>query len=228
MKLKYLIGSALFLGFSFLLAGCSGSGEGLKTESPPPQPSATELMQKDMAALQTTNDSLKYQISRLEQEKITLTAHVTDLETQVADLKAKLAAPPPPPPPPPPPSKSTDTRSMYRDALAEFNKRNYEDAAALFQKVFDEGAPKGLDDNCVYWIGECLYGQKQYDSAIAQFKKVFEFKWSEKKDDAQIMIANSYFASGDKKTAKEEYEQLIKKYPASPFVKRAKARLANL
>ena len=117
---------------------------------------------------------------------------------------------------------------MYHDALDEFHNRKYEDAAALFQKVYDEGAPKGLDDNCVYWIGECLYGRKQYDSAIAQFKKVFDFKWSEKKDDSQIMIANSYFALGDKKTAKEEYEQLIKKYPASPFVKRAKAKLANL
>jgi TolA-binding protein len=224
MKQNFLPGLFFIVIIPVFIIGCSGSGDIQKSESAPPQTTATELMQKDMVALQTTNDSLKYKISRLEQEKSALATHVTNLETQVNDLKAKLAAPPPPILT----SRSSDTRTLYRDALSEFRKRNYDDAAGLFQKVLDGGAPKGLDDNCTYWIGECLYARKHYNAAITQFKKVFEFKWSEKKDDAQIMIANAYFVKGDKKMAREEYQRLIKKFPASPFVKRAKARLATL
>ncbi len=43
-----------------------------------------------------------------------------------------------------------------------------------------------------------------------------------------MMIANSYLAMGEKGKAKEEYERLIKKFPASPYVKRAKAKLSKL
>jgi len=42
------------------------------------------------------------------------------------------------------------------------------------------------------------------------------------------MIANSYLAMGNKQKAVEEYEKLLKKFPASPFVKRVKEKLEHL
>ena len=222
MKNSLLVALPLIIFLSFGFIGCGGTGEGQKTET---QPSALEVMQKDMTALQTTNDSLKYQITRIEQEKNALAAHAADLETQVNDLKAKFAALTPPPKPVP---VVSDTRESYHQALEEFRQRQYSNAADLFQKILEIGAPPHLDDNCVYWIGECLYGQKKYTEAISQFEKVFDFKWSEKKDDSQIMIANSYLAKGDKEKGKEELQDLIKKFPASPFVPLAKTKLNKL
>jgi TolA-binding protein len=201
-----------------MFSACSGGSSTL-----PALPSASEVMQKQVASLQASNDSLQGQVTKLEQEKQALAARVRDLQKQIDTLSSQ--------PPPPAAEAKPVTREVhgsYQDALAAFRSRNFEDAAAMFQQVLDAGVEKGLADNCTYWIGECLFGEKKYDAAIAQFEKVFDFEWSNKKDDAQIMIANAYLAKGDKVKAKEEYQQLLKKFPASPFVKRAKAKLSTL
>ncbi len=199
-----------------LLAGCSGSDEAARSQ----QQSATELMVAQLTALRTTNDSLRAEIAKAEQDKRTLTARVADLEAQINALQAKAAAPPKP--------SVTDARASYREALSLFKEKRYDEASSLLQAILDGGAPAGLDDNCVYWIGECLYGKHQYSAALEQFRKVFEFNLSEKKDDAQFMIANSYLAMGDKVHAKEEYERFARRFPASPYIKLVKAHLAKL
>jgi len=224
------------------LTGCAGSKEQEKEISPPP-PSATELMQNELLTLRTSNDSLRKENSQLGIDKRTLAAHVAELESENNELKSKIATMVTPPktmfkPSHPlpthtptttisPPSPSASLGS-YTDALETFKQRHYEKAAEKFQDVLDAGAPKGYDDNCTYWIGECLYGAKRYDEAIGQFKKVFLFEWSEKKDDAQIMIANSFLAKGDRKQARAEYERLIKLFPASPYVRHVKEKLPSL
>ncbi|HUN67125.1 MAG TPA: tetratricopeptide repeat protein [Bacteroidota bacterium] len=223
------------------LTGCSGSKEQEKETSLPPAPSATELMQNELLTLRTSNDSLRRENSRLEMDKQTLTIHITELESVNVDLRAKMAsmveapkqilkqsrkfpthAPAVTAPPP------QGSLGAYSDALSTFKHRKYLAAAEMFRNLLKNGAPKGYDDNCTYWIGECLYGAKRYAEAIDQFKKVFAFEWSKKKDDAQVMIANSYLAQGDKQQARAEFEQLIKSYPASPFIRRVKEKLASL
>ena len=94
--------------------------------------------------------------------------------------------------------------------------------------MLDAGAPAGLEDNCHYWLGECSYATKNFSNALEHFQHVFTYKVSEKKDDAQIMIANCYWRMGNKAKAKEEYQKFIDKYPASPYVNRAKERLGKL
>lgn len=123
---------------------------------------------------------------------------------------------------------ATNARDGYARALELFRAKNYAVASTTLQSVLDSGAPVELQDNCHYWLGECSYAQKNYNEAITHFQQVFTFARSEKKDDAQIMIANCYFDMGDKVTAKKEYERLVTKFPASPFVKKAKERLGRL
>jgi tetratricopeptide (TPR) repeat protein len=202
-----------------ILIGCSGSNEA--------QHLATIATVRDsVATLRAENDSLKRVTLKLGLDNRTSISRITELETQLADLRQKLNAPTPPVPPPKP--HITDPRATYMRALEEFRARKYADAAATFQSVLEAEAPVQLQDNCYYWQGECAYGEKKYAEAIEHFQKVFTFKWSEKKDDAQIMIANSYYAIGNKPKAKEAYERLVKKFPASPYVKKAKARLVAL
>jgi len=60
------------------------------------------------------------------------------------------------------------------------------------------------------------------------FQESLKQKNSEKKADAQFMIAQTYEHLGSKAKAKAAYEKVVKNYPMSKNVKRAKARWAKL
>ncbi len=209
--------------FSLVIIGCSSSEEAKKEVLPPP-PSVTEAMQKEMNDLKSQNESLKKQVAKLEQDNRTAVAKAAELETQLAELKDKAAAPPPVVQKP----ILANARENYKEALNLFRSRNYAEAASLFQSALDAGIMEKMQDNCYYWLGECAYGEKNYNEAIEHFQKVFTFKISEKKDDSQLMIGNSYLALGNKEKAKEAFERFIKKFPASPFIKRVKEKLGKL
>jgi TolA-binding protein len=211
-----LIVASIFL---LCLIGCSGSEEA-KREIP----GTTELMQNEMNDLKSQNESLKKQIAKLEQDNRTAVARAAELETQLVELKDKAAAPPPVVQKP----ILANARESYQEALNLFRSRSYIEAASLFQSALDAGIQEKMQDNCYYWLGECAYGEKKYNEAIEHFKKVFTFKISEKKDDSQLMIGNSYLAMGNKEKAKEAFERFTKKFPASPFIKRVKEKLGKL
>lgn len=221
--------------FSCSLSSCSGSDETQKIEQTkaPSEPSATEVLTTTMNKLRVQNDSLKTQLASLEQTNRSNIARAADLETQLHDLQAKAAPPPSSLSPataktisePVRPRNATDA---YDSALRLFRSRNYGESASMLEQLLNNKPPVDLADNCVYWIGECAYAMKQYKEAIDQFRKVFAFNVSEKKDDAQIMIANSYYALGDKASAKKEYNKFLEKYPGSPYAKRARERLGKL
>jgi TolA-binding protein len=221
MRSIFLFRGLLFLLLvgSFLLSGCGTTEEAEKEEVPPP-PSATELLQQELNGLQTENSVLKKQISTLEQDNRTAVAKSADFETQLADCNEKLKATETPP--------VTDPRVSYQQALLLFNSRQYELASLLLQQILSTGVPERLEDNCHYWLGECAYGSRKYREAVDHFRKVFGFRISEKKDESQVMIANSYYAMGNKVKAKEEYEILLQKFPASPYAKRVKEKLQAL
>ncbi len=239
--MKIISGRALSLIIAAFLtsSGCSSSDE--LTREPlklqPALPSATELLQKDMVTLRTRNDSLTMLVGKLERDKQLAAAHFAELETRLGEIKEKPIIVPSPPrqqaqqeskPQPKPQVKVTASRDAYAQGLQLFRSRQYQDAANQFQGMLDGGAAIDMQDNCHYWLGECAYAMKNYQDAINEFDQVFTFKLSEKKDDAQMMIANSYLAMGSKSKAKEEYQKLIEKYPASPYVKRAKEKLSTL
>jgi TolA-binding protein len=221
MRSIFLFRGLLFLLLigSFLLSGCGTTEEAEKEEIPPP-PSATELLQQELNGLRTENSVLKKQISTLEQDNRTAVAKSADFETQLADCNEKLKAAETPP--------VTDPRVSYQQALLLFNSRQYEQASLLLQQILSTGVPERLEDNCHYWLGECAYGSRKYREAVDHFRKVFGFRISEKKDESQVMIANSYYAMGNKVKAKEEYEILLQKFPASPYAKRVKEKLQAL
>jgi tol-pal system protein YbgF len=210
-----------------ILWGCSSSDESTKhqTQQSPPQPSATELMTTTVNTLKVQNDSLKLRISSLEQSNRSSVARAAELETQLNDLKSKPA---------PPPTRQTmkpatmDPDVTYENALHLFRSRNYQGSAEMLQHLLENSPSSDLADNYHYWLGECAYATKHYQEAIEHFQKVFDFKISEKKDDAQIMIAHSYYAMGDKGNAKKEYNKFLEKFPASPYAQRAKERLSKL
>jgi TolA-binding protein len=205
---------------ALVITGCSSSDEAMKP-APPPEPSATEALQKELADCRSENLGLKQQTARLEQENKAAATRAADLESQLAALKASV-------PPPRPKPVVRDARAGYESAITLFRSRNYADAASTLQSILESGAPADLEDNCNYWLGECAYAMKDYGGALEFFTKVFTFASSEKKDDAQMMIANVYLAQGDRPRAKAEYQKLLDRFPASPYAKRAREKMAGL
>jgi TolA-binding protein len=215
-------------------------------EAPPPAPavSPTQLAQyeKQIEDLRTENTSLKQNIVKLEQENRSINARMTEVDAKYAAEKhyadsmevlnktSGLA------------SKGVEaepkgtldeektfpaSQSTYDNAMKAFKARRYDSAAKGFEAI-GRGNNDDLAKRATYWLGETYFAQKKYKEALPLFQEALKFKNSEKKADAQFMIARTYENLGSKAKAKAEYEKVVKNYPMSKNVKAAKARWAKL
>lgn len=127
-----------------------------------------------------------------------------------------------------PATAPTTFKGRYQLALEEYEKRQYQRAAALFEELLVEDASNSLSDNCQYWLGECYYGLGDYNQSLLEFQKVFTFSESNKEPDSQLKIALCYLQMGDKVRAKEEFQRLITNYPDSEYVSKAQYYLDRI
>ena len=197
----------------FALIGCS-SEEAVKP--PPPPPPGPTVEQKMIDSLQADNINLKQKLVKFEQDNSTLNARLTDVEAKLKAELEKAAAVPKPPP------------ATYEGAQKAFSEKKYDDAIQMFEALLTSGIAEDQADNCHYWIGESYFGKKEYKEALKHFEGVFQYKSSEKKADAQYMIARCYESVVDKAKAKEAYEKVVKDYPTSDKVTKAKERWGRL
>lgn len=227
---------------SFLGAAPPKKEEQPKKEEPKTEPIVQETVQppatgtNQMEELRTENTSLKQKIVKLEQDNRTFSARISDTETKYmtekerAD-KAEEAA-----------RSSVSTRgkdmsetlpsgeakTAYGVALRSFKSKQYDASISQLQGLLDGGTEPNLADNCHYWLGEANFGKRNYQEALKHFEMVFEYKNSEKLADAQYMMAHCYERLGDKAKAKEAYERVVKDYPTSNNVQRAKQRWVKM
>lgn len=210
-----------------LVVGCSSSKE-MEDEQSDEAMSVTGRLEYRVDSLSNESRRLRQQLEAVAAENRNLASRAADLETRLREAKA---APPPPPPAAKPtqaPAQTMDMTGRYSIALAEYRKRDFAAAIMQFESLLNDGIREDLADNCHYWIGESNYGMGKYQEAIGHFEHVFGFKHTEKRDDAQLMIGNSYAAMGNKKAAREAYNKLISSYPASTFVRKAREKLDML
>jgi len=201
------------------------------SEAPAPAPgvSPAQLAQyeKQIEDLRTENTSLKQNIVKLEQENRSINARMTEADAKYAaaitasdsasrrvEARPKLA-------------DEEVSESTYDNAMKAFRARKYESAARGFEAI-GRGSNDELARRATYWLGETYYAQKKYKDALPLFQETLNFKNSEKKADAQFMIARTYENLGSKAKAKAAYEKVVKNYPMSKNVKAAKARWAKL
>lgn len=123
----------------------------------------------------------------------------------------------------------TLTMAEYEGALKLFNSGKPAEAQTKLEGFLAAGGlSPTIEDNVHYWLGESQFAQKKFKDAIASFEKVLGMRVSEKKADAQFMIAQSHQRLGDKKSAKSAYEKVVKDYPTSDKVRTAKQRWGSL
>jgi TolA-binding protein len=189
---------------------------------------SNEQLQSELDSLKTENIQLQDKVNSAEQTNQDLTAKISDLEAanmaiqkQSSEKKSRKA----------PRGMSQAERSTseeiaaYKDALSKFNEKNYSEVASEMQTLLKTGIKDDFADNCHYWIGLSNFQMKDYTSAISEFQQVMNYRFSEKKDDAQIMIARSYERLGDREKAMTEYKKLIDLFPTSEYVVKAQAKL---
>lgn len=217
----FLLGVALIL--SLMAFGCGSSEESTEQWETTPTVSPTARLEYGIDSLKNESRRMKEQLDAVAAENRTLTAKNAELETKLSESLAGQKAPPPPST-----VNTSDMNSAYEAALDLFRNRSYTDAVDQFQGLLKAGISDDLASNCHYWTGESYFGMKKYQDAIQHFEMVFDYKKSAKKAAAQLMIGNSYLASGNKAAAKEAYEKVVSNYPISSYVKKAQDKLAKI
>ena len=204
-----------------------------------PKPATVPLAQlqqyeKQIEDLRTENTGLKQKNVKLEQENRGINSRINDYEAKLAaekmradraeeSAKSAIQAP-----------KVVEERSApvsastYDDALKAFKARKYAAASKGFKAIIDGNSDADLANHAKYWLGETYFAEKKYNDALAMFQESLSLKNSEKKADAQFMIGQTYERLGNKTKAKAAYEKVVKNYPMSKNVKRAKERWAKL
>ena len=187
-----------------------------------------EQLQADLDAIKSENMQLKDENSALQKNNKEFSTKISDLEA----ANAALASSPKRSEPMKvqkhqmmPGKSSPEEIRAYESAIAVAKKRNYHEAMSELQTLLNSGIKDDYADNCHYWMGECNFQMKDFSQAIQHFQLVQGYKFSEKRDDAQIMIAQSYERLGDKEKARSEYQKLLDMYPTSEYAKRARAKL---
>jgi tol-pal system protein YbgF len=210
---------------SILVFGCGTVPESTSDtwDSAPPV-SVTARLEYRVDSLMNENRRVQQQVEALTTENRNLTARNAELETRLTEMAAapKVETPA---------SNSMPAHVLsggYDGALSAFRARDFAGAISGFETVLKGNASDEIADNCHYWMGESYYGMRKYKDAIEQFQTVLEFKKSDKRDDAQMMLGNARWAMGDKAGAREAYNTLLTAYPLSPLVAKAKEKLARI
>jgi len=195
-------------------------------------PTKEEMLQQQIEEIKTENIQLQQKLDVSDQKNKDLMAKVSDLEAAQITAQEKAAKP----------SSASSAGSMsmkkaspgkssnadiqhYEGAVSLAKERKFKDAISEFQSLLDGGIRSDYADNCHYWIGLCHYGLHEYKTAIQHFQEVLKFKISEKKDDSQFMIAQSYDRMGNREQAQVEYRKFVELYPNSEYLQRAQAKI---
>jgi TolA-binding protein len=194
----------------------------------PAPPTKEEMLQQQIEEIKTENIQLQQKLDASEQKNKNLTAKVSDFEAAqiAAQEKASKPAAKTTPMTKASAGKSTSEDIQgYKGAVSLAKERKFKEAIDEFQSLLDNGIRSDYADNCHYWIGLCHYSMHEYKTAIQQFQEVLKFKISEKKDDSQFMIAQSYDRMGNHEQAQVEFKKFVELYPNSEYLQKAQAKI---
>ena len=119
-------------------------------------------------------------------------------------------------------------KANYESALQNFYNKQFQDAIRIFRGLMTSNPDHRLASNCQYWIGESYNAMKQYQEALNAFNSVMSYRTSYKFDDALIMSGICHLRLGDRTTARENFQQLVSRFPDSEYAPKAMRYLGRL
>jgi len=157
-------------------------------------------------------------------DPINLESRVSATEAAIADLSSRMAGGYTS-------ASAIDDASFkaqYQESLNKFYAKDFNSAIQMFQNLLQTNPSHKLASNCQYWIGESYNATGRYNDAINSFSKVMDYRSSYKFDDALIMNGVVYMKMGNKTAARENFQQLVSKYPTSEYAPKAMRYLGRL
>lgn len=191
---------------------------------------AMGTLQKSMMDMQATSgarlDSMSTQVQGISDNLQELMARMgkinqqlTDTQTAIQGIDAKLAANAPAPtaaapgggaPAGPPPSADL----LYSNGLRDWNGKKYDLASQEFQDYLKYYPDTDLASNAQYYLGEIAFAQEQYPQAMDAYTKVLEnYPKSFKLASARLKKALALIQVGQKTTAIRELRNVVRLYP---------------
>ncbi len=114
---------------------------------------------------------------------------------------------------------------LYESAMKDLNDKNYAQARAIFQKIYENYPEHSLADNAIYWTGETYYVERDYNGAIESFEAVISrYPDGNKAADALLKTAYSYISLKDRDNTIKALNLLMDKYPDSEAAAKANER----
>lgn len=116
-------------------------------------------------------------------------------------------------------------RENFKNAYAAFSKGEIDISEKLFRGIVD--SYEELQDYSQYFIAEILSRRNEHDSAISGWRLLIDKHpkslWVEA---TRLRIAESFLEKGDYSSAEKDFDEFIKKYPASENIPRAQYKKA--
>jgi tol-pal system protein YbgF len=176
--------------------------------------------------VQGVSDNLQELLARMGK----INQQLTDAQTAIQGIDAKLAAATLPPPTTGAaggPVPSADL--LYSNGLRDLNGRKYDLAAQEFQDYLKYYAETDLASNAQFYLGEIAFAQEQYPQAMQAYTKVLEnYPKSFKLAPARLKKALALIQVGEKTTAIRELRNVVRLYPGTEEERRARATLREL
>jgi tol-pal system protein YbgF len=196
-----------------------------------------QLQNAELARLRadalTGQEKLDASIGEINAELADLGERIEKIGRRVGAWRGELLAENPPPAESAPARFDTavagiDPDKIYNTAYLDFTRGNYQVAITGFRRFIQLFPASEMADNAQYWIGECFYSLNQLDSARAEFIRVKEkYPEGNKVPAALYKLGLIYQLQGKDRLARQQFEQIISNYPASPEAKLAQERLKN-
>lgn len=153
-------------------------------------------------AMKTEAGTVKNDVASLRQRVESLSREIsgvtTDLDNVIAQERAKKEK-----------QRQLGIAAQYKNALAAYNKRKYEESIVMFEDFLAQYPSETLTPNAYYWIGENYYAGKKWSSALENFIHVRDYyPTHHKAADAMLKIGMCYYNMEMKDQAREEFTKL--------------------
>ncbi len=199
--------------------------------------------------VQGVSDNLQETLARMGK----LNQQITDTQTALQAIDAKLTSAAPPPPQPganfapapggpgpgapgvpaataaPPPASAPSSDLLYSNGLRDLTGKKYDLAMQEFNDYLRYYSATDLASNAQFYVGEIYYAQQQYDQAVDAYSKVLEnFPKSVKLAPAHLKKALALVAMGQKTSGIRELRNVVRLYPGTEEERRARTKLKEL
>ncbi len=114
---------------------------------------------------------------------------------------------------------------LYEAAMKALTNKNYAEARANYQKLFNNYPEHSLADNAAYWTGETYYVEGDFEAALKYFEIVIDkYPDGNKAADSLLKTAYSYISLRDRQNTIKALNTLMEKYPDSDAAAKANER----